>query len=82
MVVEVSTIIVVVLPYLKHHMSFADMALDLQEPYTYAKQYQKINASEGWRRGKIIICCFKILNSQNTVLKTNFGEALCSYIYI
>lgn len=39
MVVEVSTTIVDVLLYLKHHMSFADMALDLQEPYICAKQY-------------------------------------------
>lgn len=47
MLLELLTIIVDALPYLKHHMSFAEMALDLQEPYTYAEQYQKINASEG-----------------------------------
>lgn len=47
MIVEVSITLVDILPYLKHHMSFADMALDLQGPYIYPGHYQKINASEG-----------------------------------
>lgn len=63
-------------------MSLADMAHDLQEPYACAEQYQEINTSGRRKRGEIIISSFKILRSQTALLKINFGDALCSYIYI
>lgn len=62
-------------------MNLADTAHNLWEPYIYVEQHQKINTSGRRQRGEIIISSFKILRSQTTLLKINFGDALHSYIY-